>query len=73
MVEIAINKPSSTTCVVNFLFNNGVRISLGLSFIVFLLCGSKPIAIAGKLSVSKFINNRCTGAKGTGKPNTGGI
>ena len=30
------------------------------------MCGSTPSAIAGKLSVSKFINNRCTALNGTG-------
>ncbi|MCY1455028.1 hypothetical protein D9M71_721330 [compost metagenome] len=43
---------------------------LGLSFIVFLLFGSKPMAIAGRLSVNKLMNRRWTGAKGTGKPRT---
>ena len=32
------------------------------------VCGSRPSAIAGRLSVSKLINNKCTGANGTGRP-----
>ena len=32
------------------------------------VCGSSPSAIAGRLSVNKLINNRCTGANGTGSP-----
>ena len=30
--------------------------------------GSKPRAMAGRESVSKLINSRCTAAKGTGSP-----
>jgi phosphoglucomutase len=41
---------------------------LGFSFITSLLCGSTPNAIAGRLSVKRLINSRCTGAKGTGSP-----
>ena len=41
---------------------------LGLSFMTPGLWGSSPSAIAGRLSVSRFINRRCTGAKGTGSP-----
>ena len=33
-----------------------------------LLCGSIPNAIAGRLSVKRLINSRCTGANGTGNP-----
>src|SRR3954464_7319979 len=61
---IAINIPSITTVTAKFLFNKGVLIFLGLSFIIFLLWGSRPIAIAGKLSVSKLMNSRWAGAKG---------
>ena len=50
----------------------GVRIDsfigLGFSFITSIECGSSPNAIAGRLSVSKLMNNRCTGANGTGRP-----
>ena len=43
-------------------------IGRGLSSITTLLCGSNPSAIAGKLSVSKLINSKCTTANGTGSP-----
>ena len=30
--------------------------------------GSMPMAMAGRESVSRLMNSRCTGAKGTGSP-----
>ena len=39
---------------------------LGFSSITALECGSSPSAIAGRLSVSRLINSKCTGANGTG-------
>ena len=32
--------------------------------------GSRPRAMAGRLSVSRLMNSRCTAAKGTGSPAT---
>ncbi len=54
------------TLIKNVLVNIDSFIGRGFSFITFLLCGSNPKAIAGRLSVNKLINNKCTGAKGTG-------
>lgn len=42
--------------------------ALGCSFITSSVCGSSPRAIAGRLSVSKLIKSKCTGANGTGSP-----
>ena len=39
---------------------------LGFSSITALECGSSPSAIAGRLSVSRLIKSKCTGANGTG-------
>ncbi len=66
MVTKAIITPSIITSTAKGLFNIGELAFLGFSFIIFLLCGSSPIAIAGRLSVTRFINRRCTGAKGIG-------
>src|SRR5690606_8646276 len=66
IVTAAIISPSNPTWDTNFLFNRDSFIFRGFSFISFLLCGSKPIAIAGRLSVNKLINNRCIGRNGAG-------
>ncbi|MPM72513.1 hypothetical protein SDC9_119489 [bioreactor metagenome] len=66
MVTRAINKPSKTTSKLNALSSIGESAPLGFSCIILGLCGSKPIAIAGRLSVTRFIKSKCTGAKGTG-------
>ena len=66
LIEIII--PPITTCAINFLFNKGSLILRGFCFIKLSSIGSKPMPIAGKLSVNKLMNNSCTGANGTGKP-----
>ena len=66
IVITAITNPSIPTLVKNGLVKIDSFIGRGFSSITFLLCGSNPSAIAGKLSVSKLINNKCTGANGTG-------
>lgn len=58
IVEVAIKRPSTTIRAVNVFVNNCVWMFLGLSLIAFGLCGSNPIAIAGRLSVSRLINKR---------------
>ena len=54
------------------LFKNGAvsrdwPAGLGFSSITDARWGSSPRAIAGRLSVSRLINSRWTGAKGTGR------
>lgn len=44
--------------------------NLGFSLITSLLSGSKPNAIAGRLSVKRLMKSKCTGANGTGSPAT---
>ena len=66
IVPMVMSNPSINTSTPKDLFNIGEFISLGFSFIIFLLWGSSPIAIAGRLSVTKLIKRRCTGAKGIG-------
>ena len=46
---------------------NGLSMARGFSFITSGLCGSSPSAIAGRLSVRRLMNSRCTGANGTGR------
>ena len=41
---------------------------LGFSSNKLASCGSTPMAIAGRESVSRLINSKCTGANGTGSP-----
>ena len=45
----------------------------GFSRITSSVWGSRPRAIAGRLSVSRLINSRCTAAKGTGSARQRGI
>lgn len=60
-------KPFNANTNKNVLVNIDSFIGRGFSFITFLLCGSNPKAITGRLSVNKLINNKCTEEqKGTG-------
>ena len=68
-MTIAIKLPCNANCFIAC----GVKIpSFGLrgfSFNTSLEDCSIPIAIAGRESVTKLINNRCTGKNGTGSAN----
>lgn len=67
MVATAMRRPSESI----FAIKSDVRIpflgSLGFSDSSDGSAGSIPIASAGRESVSRLMNNRCTGANGTGR------
>ena len=69
MVTKAINIPWMPNCFIVA----GVKMpSLGLrgfSFKISLVECSMPMAMAGKESVTRLMNNRCTGKKGSGNAN----
>ena len=67
MVNIPIINPWTHISTIKSLVNIDSLESLGLSFNTSFLDFSIPIAIAGKLSVTKFINNKWTGANGAGR------
>ena len=69
-VMIQMLSPPIPICDRNDLVRMDSLAGRGLSFISSLLCGSSPSAMAGKLSVSRLMNSRCTGANGTGSANT---
>ena len=63
----AIIRPSVITFIIKDLVKIDSFMGRGFSFITSFEWGSRPRAIAGKESVRRFINRRCTAAKGTGK------
>ncbi len=66
MTMVQIDNPSSPILIKKSFVKMDSFIGRGFSFITFFECGSNPRAIAGRLSVKRLINSRCTGAKGTG-------
>ena len=68
IVVIPMQRPSVPIFVRKSFVRIDSFIGLGFSSITFFECGSSPRAIAGRLSVRRLINNRCTGANGTGSP-----
>ena len=67
IVKIEIIIPSNATDLKSSLLNIFSLLPLGFSLSKLLLLFSIPIAIAGILSVNRFIKSRCTAAKGIGK------
>ncbi len=67
MVKIDIIIPSNATIFNNSLFKILSFLPLGFSFNKLPLLFSIPMAMAGMLSVNKFMNNRCTAANGIGR------
>ena len=68
IVIAPITRPSRPIFSIKSLVSMDSFADLGFSFITSLLWGSTPRAIAGRLSVRRLINSKCTGAKGTGSP-----
>ena len=64
---IPIHRPSTPMLVRNGFVKMDSPMARGFSFITSGLCGSSPSAIAGRLSVRRLMNSRCTGANGTGR------
>ena len=67
-VATAISAPSPRTFIIKSFVRIPVFGSLGFSCKSRLSAGSMPMASAGRESVRRLMNNRCTGAKGRGFP-----
>ena len=67
MVAAAMTNPSSPTLRRKGLVRMPSLRGRGLSCITLSLWGSSPRAMAGRESVSRLMNSRCTAAKGTGR------
>ena len=70
IVIAPITKPSRPILLRKSFVNIDSSANLGFSLITSLLSGSKPNAIAGRLSVKRLMKSKCTGANGTGSPAT---
>ena len=68
MVARAITRPSSPTLVRKGFVRMPSFRGRGASRITASEWGSRPRAMAGRESVSRLMNSRCTAAKGTGSP-----
>ena len=68
MEAAAISRPCVIIVIIKPLVRIPSRGFLGFSFRRSSSAGSMPIARAGRESVSRLMNSRCTGVKGTGSP-----